>query len=212
MAFPATPCSYHLNLHQYTGHYFRRILEAVDRASAIGKRDYVILLLSSEYGWRSSDIVNFRFEQIDWDRNTISLSQHKTGSSVVYTLLSSVGNAVIDYLKHGRPKTEASEIIVSCETEKRGKKLSAPTVHSIVTKYIRRANISHWQQKKHGPHSLRHSLATNMLKKNISIPIISTVLGHQNTESTKVYLSVDFNRLKQCPLPIPRLKTVFYEV
>lgn len=190
----------------------RRILEAVDRASAIGKRDYVILLLASEYGWRSSDIVNFCFEQIDWDRNTISLIQHKTGSSVVYPLLSSVGNAVIDYLKHGRPKTEAQEIIVSCEPARRGKKLGAPTIHSIVTKYMRRANISHWQQKKHGPHSLRHSLATNMLKKNVSIPIISAVMGHQNTESTKVYLSVDFNRLKQCALPIPDLKTTFYEV
>lgn len=196
----------------YQEEEIRRTLEAVDRASATGKRDYVILLLASEYGWRSSDIVNFSFEQIDWDRNTISLSQHKTGSSVVYPLLSSVGNAVIDYLKHGRPKTEAPEIIVSCEPAKRGKKLSRPTVHSIVTKYMRRANISHWQQKKHGPHSLRHSLATNMLKKNVSIPIISTVLGHQNTESTKAYLSVDFNRLKQCPLPIPNLKTVFYEI
>ena len=196
----------------YQEEEIRRILEAVDRASATGKRDYVILLLASEYGWRSSDIVNFSFEQIDWDRNTISLSQHKTGSSAVYPLLSSFGNAVIDYLKHGRPETEAPEIIVSCETAKRGKKLSTPTVHSIVTKYMRRANISHWQQKKHGPHSLRHSLATNMLKKNVSIPIISTVLGHQNTESTKVYLSVDFNRLKQCALPIPDLKTAFYEV
>jgi site-specific recombinase XerD len=171
----------------YQEEEIRRILEAVERASATGKRDYVILLLASEYGWRSSDIVNLRFEQIDWDSNTISLSQHKTGSTAVYPLLSSIGNAVIDYLKHGRPETEATEIIVSCETGKRGKKLSASTVHSIVTKYMRRANISHWQQKKHGPHSLRHSLATNMLKKNVSLPIISTVLGHQNTESTKVY-------------------------
>ncbi|MGF7184398.1 site-specific recombinase XerD [Desulfitispora alkaliphila] len=195
----------------YQEEEIHRILKAVERASAIGKRDYVILLLASEYGWRSSDIVNLKFEQIDWDRNTISLSQQKTSSAVIYPLLSSVGNAIIDYLKHGRPQTEEPEIIVSCETGKRGKKLSRPTVHSIVSKYMKRANIRHWQQKKHGPHSLRHSLATNMLKKNVSLPIISTVLGHQNTETTNGYLSLDFSSLKQCALPTPGLKTGFYE-
>ncbi len=66
----------------YSEEEIRCILNAVNRASVTGKRDYLILLLASEYGWRSSDIVNFRFEQIDWDKNTISFSQHKTGVPV----------------------------------------------------------------------------------------------------------------------------------
>jgi len=77
---------------------------------------------------------------------------------------------------------------------------------------MRLANIKNWKHKKHGPHSLRHSLATNMLKKNISMPVISTVLGHQNTESTKIYLSVDTDKLRQCPLPIPALHTKHYRI
>jgi site-specific recombinase XerD len=100
---------------------------------------------------------------------------------------------------------------VAHETSRKGKKLSAETIHSIVTKHMRKANINNWQQKKHGPHSLRHSLAANLLKKNIAIPVIGTVLGHQTTESTKVYLSVDNTRLKLCALPIPTLKAVIYE-
>ena len=128
-----------------------------------------------------------------------------------YPLLSSVGNAVISYLKHGRPETGASEIIVSHESSKKGKKLSTATIHSIVKKHMKKAGIKNWEQKKHGPHSLRHSLAANLLRKNISIPVISTVLGHQSTESTKVYISVDNARLKQCALPIPALKTSAYE-
>lgn len=196
----------------YEEEEIRNMINAVERTSATGKRDYLILLLASEYGWRSSDIVNFRFEQIDWDKNTIIFNQHKTGIPVVYPLLSSIGNAIIDYLKNGRPDTDTPEIIVSCESAKRGKKLNKTTIHSIVSKYMRIANISHWQQKKHGAHSLRHSLATNLLKKNVSMPIISTVLGHQSTESTKVYLTVDISRLKQCVLPVPELKTDFYEV
>jgi site-specific recombinase XerD len=195
----------------YEAEEIKSMLEAVDRASSIGKRDYLVLLLASEYGWRSSDIVNFSFGQVDWDKNMITFSQQKTGVPVAYQLLSSIGNAIIDYLKHGRPVTDAPQIIVAHESSKKGKKLSAETIHSIVTKHMRAANISNWRQKKHGPHSLRHSLASNLLKKNISIPVISTVLGHQSTESTKVYLSVDNARLKQCALPIPTLRAAVYE-
>lgn len=189
----------------------RQIISSVNRASASGKRDYLILLLAAEYGWRSSDIVNFQFNQIDWDKNTINLTQHKTGITVEYPLLSTVGNAIIDYLKNGRPKTAESVIIVAAESAKKGKKLTEPTIHSIVSKHMNQANIKNWKNKKHGAHSLRHSLATNMLKKNISMPIISTVLGHQNTATTKVYLSVDTNKLSQCALPIPTLHTDYYK-
>jgi site-specific recombinase XerD len=188
----------------------RRIIESVERSSVTGKRDYLILLLAAEYGWRSSDIVGFRFSQIDWDKNIIRFSQHKTDIPVEYPLLSSVGNAIIDYLKHGRPVTDSEEIIVSAESAKRGRPLSTPTVHSIVAKYMHKANIKNWKIKKHGPHSLRHSLATNMLKKNVSMPIISTVLGHQDTESTKVYLKVGVEKLRQCPLSMPRIYSKHY--
>jgi site-specific recombinase XerD len=191
----------------YTEDEIRHMLSAVERGSAIGKRDYLILLLASEYGWRASDIVNFQFNWINWDKNTIAFDQYKTEVAVQYPLLSSVGNAIIDYLKNGRPNTEAQEIIVAHESVKRGRKLMQPTIHSIVTKYLRAANIENWQQKKHGPHALRFSLATNLLKKNISIPIIATVLGHQSTESTKIYISLDVAQLKKCALPIPALNT-----
>lgn len=131
----------------------RRIIASVERSSATGKRDYLILLLAAEYGWRSNDIVNFRFSQTDWDKNVIRFSQHKTGIPVEYPLLSSVGNAIIDYLKHGRPITDSEEIIVSAESAKKGRPLSPTTVHCIVTKYMRKADIKNWKNKKHGPHS-----------------------------------------------------------
>lgn len=188
----------------------RRIIKSVERSSGTGKRDYLILLLAAEYGWRSSDIVGFLFSQIDWDKNVIRFSQHKTDIPVEYPLLSTVGNAIIDYLKNGRPATDSEEIIVSAESAKKGRPLSTPTVHSIVAKYMQKANIKNWKSKKHGPHSLRHSLATNMLKKNVSMPIISTVLGHQTIESTKVYMKVDVEKLRQCPLPMPRIYSKHY--
>ena len=188
----------------------REIIASVERASTIGKRDYLILLLATEYGWRAKDITKFSFDDIDWDKNIIHFNQHKTDVPVDFPLLSTVGNAIIDYLKYSRPETNVSEIIVSMENANKGKALASPTIHSIVTKYMKRAGIKNWQNKKHGPHAMRHSLATNLLKKNVAMPIISTVMGHQRTETTSVYISVDYDKLKQCALPMPVLRSPFY--
>lgn len=188
----------------------KHLLNSVERASAIGKRDYLILLLAAEYGWRAKDITKFCFDDIDWDKNRIRFDQHKTDVLVEFPLLATVGNAIIDYLKYARPDSDVPEIIVSMENANKGKPLSSPTIHSIVTKYMKRAGIKNWQDKKHGPHAMRHSLATNLLKKNVALPIISTVMGHQRTETTRVYISVDYDKLKQCALPMPALHSPFY--
>lgn len=194
----------------YEENEIREMIASVERASAIGKRDYLILLLATEYGWRAKDITKFSFDDIDWDKNLIHFNQHKTDVPVDFPLLSTVGNAIIDYLKYSRPETDASEIIVSMENANKGKALSSPSIHSVVTKYMKRAGIQNWQNKKHGPHAMRHSLATNLLKKNVAMPIISTVMGHQRTETTSIYISVDYNKLKQCALPMPVLRSPFY--
>lgn len=194
----------------YEEQEIRDMIDSVERASAIGKRDYLVLLLATEYGWRAKDITGFNFSQIDWDKNVIRFDQHKTEVPVEFPLLSSVGNAIIDYLKYGRPKTAAHEIVVSHLGSNKGESLSSPTIHSIVTKYLRRAGIKNWSKKKHGPHAMRHSLATNLLKKNVALPIISTVMGHQRTETTSVYISVDYDKLKACALPMPPLRSSLY--
>ena len=172
----------------YTEKEIRRMIKAIDRSSAKGKRDYLVLLLAAEYGWRASDITSFSLNQIDWDRSKISITQNKTGVPVEFPLLASVGNAIIDYLKCGRPTEVDNVIIVNHENTHKGNKLTSPTIHSIIASAMRKANIENWKIKRHGPHSLRHSLASNMLKHNISIPIIKTVLGHQNVETTKTYI------------------------
>lgn len=196
----------------YEENEIKKLVSSVERASAIGKRDYLILLLAAEYGWRAKDITKFSFYDIDWDDNVIHFNQHKTGIPVVFPLLSTVGNAIIDYLRYARPETDVPEIIVSMENSNKGKPLSSPTIHSVVTKYMKRAGIKNWQDKKHGPHAMRHSLATNLLKKNVAMPIISTVMGHQRTETTSIYISVDYDRLKQCVLPMPVLRSPFYSM
>lgn len=196
----------------YTEDEIRRMINAIDRSSAKGKRDYLIMLLAAEYGWRASDITSFRLDQIDWEKNRISIVQYKTGVPIEFPLLASVGNAIIDYLKYGRPVGGNDVIIVNHENTHKGQKLESPTIHSIVSNAMSKASIANWKDKKHGPHSLRHSLATNMLKQNVAIPIISTILGHQSTEATKTYIGVDIPKLRQCSLPVPELKSSYFQI
>lgn len=195
----------------YTEDEIKSMIACVERGSAIGKRDYLILLLVSEYGWRAGDVTHFRIDYIDWEQNVIRFSQQKTNYPIEFPLLASVGNAIIDYLKNGRPDSKVPEIIVSHNKENKGKPLTSPTIHSIVTRYLRKAEIPNWSKKKHGPHALRHSFATNMLNKHITLPVISTVMGHQSTETTSTYISLDSEQLKKCALPMPELHSPYYK-
>ena len=117
----------------YSEEEISRIIAAVDRSSPVGKRDYLVLLLAAEYGWRAGDIISFKFNQIDWKKNTISFEQSKTDVPVEFPLLASVGNAIIDYLKYGRPDSEVPEVIVAAKGCTRGLPLASPTIHSIVS-------------------------------------------------------------------------------
>lgn len=194
----------------YSEKEIKQIISAIDRGSANGKRAYLVTLLAAEYGLRASDIINLRFSQIDWEKNIIHIIQEKTGNPVDFPLLTSVGNAIIEYLKNGRPETSHDIIIVRHDTTFRGMKVSNSLVFNIVSDAIRKANIKDWRNKKHGPHSLRHSLASNLLNHGVSLPTISTILGHKTTETTKMYIKVDIEKLRLCCLPIPAISSDYY--
>jgi site-specific recombinase XerD len=89
-------------------------------------------------------------------------------------------------------------------------KLQEPTLHSIVCYYMRLAEIANIDHKKHGPHALRHSLAGFLLEKKTPLPVISEVLGHTNTESTKTYIKIDMDSLRQCALEVPPVSDGYY--
>lgn len=195
----------------YSDEEIKRIIDNADRTSAIGKRNFVVILLASVYGLRSSDITHLRFSDVDWENNRIVINQYKTGDRLELPLIAAVGNAVIDYWKNGRPKISQHNIIVVSHMKSTvGKPLTSPTIHSIVSQAMRKANIENWKDKKHGAHSLRHSIATYLLKKNASMPIISTILGHRTTETTKTYISIDFTKLRQCCIPMPEMHSQYY--
>ena len=179
----------------------QKLLDSVDRGNPKGKRDYAILLLASRLGMRAGDICRLSFKNLKWEHNEIELIQEKTQEKILLPLLPEVGSAIIDYLKYGRPTIESTVIFMrhTCPIAP----LAQPTLHSIVWQYLRLAGIKIPDGKKHGPHALRHSLASALLEENTPLPIISEILGHTSSETTSIYLKIDIGHLRHCALDIP---------
>lgn len=185
------------------------LIKAIDRSSPKGKRDYAMVLITARLGLRATDVCCLTFENIRWEQNLIVLSQQKTGESIELPLLSEIGEAIIDYLKYSRPQSELPYIFLQVNSPY--DRLNRSTLHSIICLYIRRAGIHYEKERKHGPHALRHSLAGVLLEKKTPVTVISEVLGHRSTESTRYYLRIDMNSLRQCALEVPPVSPSFYE-
>lgn len=184
----------------YSKEEVQRLLNSIDRGNPKGRRDYAILLLASRLGMRAGDICGLSFRNIKWKHNEIEFTQRKTQEKIILPLLPEVGSSIIEYLKNGRPITESSTVFVrhTCPITP----LMPPTLHSIVWQYLQLAGIKVPDGKKHGPHALRHSLASALLEENTPLPIISEVLGHTNTDTTSIYLKIDVPHLRHCALDV----------
>ena len=122
-------------------------------------------------------------------------------------LLPEIGNAIINYMKYGRPISDESYLFLQAHAPYQG--ITPHSFTKIVDFNIKRAKID-CTNRKHGPHALRHSFADNLLKEKTPMPIISEALGHSYTESTMYYLRIDTITLKQCALNVPAVPASFY--
>lgn len=183
----------------------KRLEDAIDRNTPRGKRDYAMILLASRLGLRSSDILRLKFENLDWDRSLILLNQYKTKRNLKLPLLKEVGEALIEYILNVRPKVDSKNIFISMTRPY--KPLNSMT--DLVKRYFVKSGIE-IKGRRHGPHSLRHSLATTMLNNGTSLPIISEALGHSKTDSTMCYLSAGLRGLSECAMDVPPVSDSFY--
>jgi site-specific recombinase XerD len=175
-----------------------RLLEAVDRSSAKGKRDYAILLLACRLGLRAGDIRTLKLDQLHWEDSTIEITQSKTGTPLRLPLTSEVGDALIDYLKSGRPQTMHREIFLKVNPP--FDPFTGNNLHHIVTYWRLLAGIRFRTPQKRGAHSLRHTLATRLLEKGTPFTTIAEILGHSSLESTRIYAKADVEALRTVAL------------
>ena len=191
----------------YSAEEVHQVESSVLRASKMGKRNYAMILLATRLGLRASDIASFQLSAINWDKSIITLTMSKTDKIIELPLLADVGNALIDYLRYGRPNSNLKTVFIAGHAPYGS--ITSISVSSAISKIILQSGIN-TEGKRHGSHSMRHSLASILLKNGTTLPVISEVLGHSNTQTTMTYLKIDITSLMQCALPVSQVLDNFY--
>ena len=188
--------------HPWTAKDVRLVLDQIDRQSAIGKRDYAMVLLTARLGLRVGDLRRLQLGWFDWRAKTLALTQHKTGVPLTLPLPSDVGWAVIDYIRHGRPEAGCPQVFVKHRYPFTAFG-SSTSAGCRLRYYARRAGIVFLAGRSHGLHSLRGALAVAMLQTDTPLPVVAAVLGHAATNSTAAhYLRLDTEHLRRCALDV----------
>ncbi len=182
----------------WTKDELQKLIAAIDRGSPKGKRDYAIILLACCLGMRVSDIKNLKKENFHWEDKKLVFTQSKTKNPLSLPLTPEVGWAVIDYLKYGRPNIDNHYLFVK-HIAPFGPFAERSNFCGMIKAYMGLANLP-TLRKKRGMHSLRHTMASQLLEKDTPLSTISDILGHIDTNSTAVYLKVGMQKLKECAL------------
>jgi integrase/recombinase XerD len=174
------------------------VLEFVRKdRSPMGLRDHAILQLLAVYGLRAGEIIRLRLEDVDWRGDVLHIRRSKTGDHSRLPLFETVGEALIDYLRHGRPETDVREIFVRT----RAPYVPMVRIYNEVSRRIEAAGIT--PSGKRGPHIFRHARAVSLLRASVPRKLIGDVLGHRSTESTIPYLKLATEDLRAIALEIP---------
>jgi site-specific recombinase XerD len=175
-----------------------QLLTNIDQGTAMGRRDYAILLLLARMGLRSSEVVGLELDDIDWNHAILTV-RGKGGLRHEFPLSHEVGQAIAVYLYDGRTQSTSRRVFLRAKAPIRGF-LSASGVGSIVRHALQRAGI---EAPTYGAHQFRHGLATELLRQGASLGEIGDVLGHRHPQTTMIYTKVDLEALRTLALPWP---------
>jgi integrase len=144
-------------------------------------------------GFRASDIVGIRFQDINWKQHSIRLIQQKTGKSIALPMPVRVGNILFRYLRDARPKSSSPYVFITHETPY--DKLDRGVCRRALIRILPERDAPN-----KGFHVVRKTFATNLLRGNTKVALISDSLGHTTDSTVHKYLSLDEERMRLCPL------------
>jgi site-specific recombinase XerD len=168
--------------------------------SAVGLRDYAIWMLLTTYGLRGGEIKALQLSDINWRRERLRIRHGKTGAYSDMPLLRRPANALLSYLRHGRPATTSRTVFLRAQAPYRPIAASTP-LHGVVSRRLAAVGIV--PSGKHGTHALRHARAVSLLRGGVSLKVIGDVLGHRSARSTAVYLKLATEDLRSVALDLP---------
>ena len=193
----------------YSEAEIRRIEAAVDRQGPHGKRDYAALLLATRLGIRGGDIATLTFEELDFKRNTICLTQQKTAAPLSLPMLPEIKAALLDYLEHERASSDSEYVFLSLKPP--FSHISVQLLGKLTSAAIRSAGIVPGGRKC-GPHAFRASLASSMVNDDVPYEVVRNTLGHTDVNAIKSYAKLDVERLRVYALAVPKATGYFAKI
>jgi site-specific recombinase XerD len=175
-----------------------RLLNSCNRATPASRRDYAILMLLARLGLRGGEVVAMTLDDLDWECGEI-LVRGKGQRLSRLPLPTDVGEAVVDYLRHDRPACSTRRVFIRTHAPLRGL-LGPSAICCVVCRALKRTGLN--PQFK-GAHLLRHSLATDLLRRGASLVEIGQLLRHSQPNTTQIYAKVDIAALRAIALPWP---------
>ena len=172
-----------------------RMLAAVDRRSAVGKRDYAILLLLVTYGLRGREVAALTLDDIDWERERLRVPERKAGHSTAYPLSPIVGEAVVDSLKHARPQRADRRIFYRALAP--WHPMTAGGGSCRASYYLHKAGVA---VPRPGSHTLRHTCVQRLIDAHFPLKTIGDYVGHGSPEATAIYAKVSIENLRAVAL------------
>ena len=176
----------------------KQVLDHCDRRSAVGLRNYAILLLLARLGLRAGEVVAMTLDDIDWGGGHLMV-RGKGGQLAQMPLPAEVGRAIAVYLRKGRPRCPGRHLFIREHAPRVGFANSA-AVSTLVQRALADAAVD---SPHTGAHVFRHSLATEMLRKGASLGEIGQLLRHAHPDTTQIYAKVDTNALRPLALRWP---------
>lgn len=189
----------------YTKEEIAKLLNVIDRRTKKGKEDFLIVSLICYLGLRISDVINLKITDIDFNENTIKIIQNKTNEKLYLPLIDQVKYPMLDYLKNVRPCDTNLDFIFLTNQKPYGQHIKLTLHNYMIRRYFIKAGVD-INGRKAGFHSLRHSFSTMLLKENVPLYSISTILGHQKLDTTMLYLDIDTSKLNELALEVPHVK------
>lgn len=172
-----------------------KLLGSCDRRTAIGRRDYALIISLLRLGLRRSEVAAIRLEDIDWRAGEVVVTG-KGARRDRLPLPADVGEAIAAYLARGRPASDRREVFLTARAP--FEPIAAGTVASTVRRACRRAGVAEI-----GSHRLRHTVACEMVAAQVPLVQIAQVLRHRSLQSTAIYARVDLDRLRLLAQPWP---------
>lgn len=172
-----------------------RVLAGVDRRAPCGRRDYAILLLLVIYGLRGREVAAMTLDDIDWRRERLAVPERKAGHSTAFPLSPPVGEAMVDYLRNGRPITADRHIFMRAVAPVRP--LGPAAVSACARSYLLAAEV---KVPRPGSHTLRHTCVQRLVDADFSLKAIGDYVGHRKAASTEIYAKVAVASLREVAL------------